>query len=229
MRYRAVVFDFFGTLTVASSPKHRVASIDEVAGVIGAPAEEFRTLWWQTWPERCTGAMGDFGTALRDIAARLGVDVSERALIEAVEARRRSERQFRTLRADALATLRTLRDLGVGTALISDCTEELPDEWADSPVAPYIQVPVFSCTAGMKKPDPRIYALACAGLDSAPADCLYVGDGGSAELPGATAVGMSAVRILDHGGEHHRFEPVTWDGPHITTLAEVCDLVTTAM
>jgi putative hydrolase of the HAD superfamily len=225
MRYRAVIFDFFGTLTVSSSPQRRIAAITEVATAIGAPAEEFRTLWWQTWPQRCTGAMGDFATALRDVAARLGLEVSESALTAAAQARRRSERGFRTLRDDALTTLRTLRDWGVGTALISDCTDELPDEWAGSPAAPYIQVPVFSCTAGMRKPDPRIYALAYEGLGHAPADCLYVGDGGSNELPGATAAGLSAIRILDGEGEHHRFEPVDWPGPHITTLAEVCELV----
>ncbi|MGH3391782.1 MAG: HAD family hydrolase [Actinomadura sp.] len=226
MRYRAVVFDFFGTLTVPSSPQRRIASNTEIATVIGAPAEEFRALWWQTWPERCTGAMGDFTTAVREIAARLGIEVSEATLAEAAGARRLSERGFRELRDDALTTLQTLRDWGVDTALISDCTEELSDEWSGSPVAPYIQVPVFSCTAGIKKPDPRIYALAYDALGHAPADCLYVGDGGSHELPGATAVGMSAVRILDGDGEHHRFEPVDWPGPHITTLAEVCDLVT---
>jgi putative hydrolase of the HAD superfamily len=226
MRYQAVVFDFFGTLSVPSSPQRRIAAITEIATAIGAPAEEFRALWWRTWPERCIGAMGDFTSALHDVAARLGVEVSEPVLAEAAGARRLSERGFRELRDDAVTTLRALRDWGVGTALISDCTEELPDEWAESPIAPYIQVPVFSCTAGIKKPDPRIYALAYEGLDHAPADCLFVGDGSSNELSGATAVGMSAVRILDGDGEHHRFEPVDWPGPHITTLAEVCELVT---
>lgn len=220
------MFDFFGTLTVASSPQRRTAAIAEIATAIGAPIEEFRTAWWQTWAERCTGAMGDFPTALAGVAARLGIDVSEQSLADATELRRRGERTFRVLRRDALPTLQTLRERGLSTALISDCTDELADEWADSPIAPYIQVPIFSCTAGYKKPDPRIYALACDGLGVAPSDCLYVGDGGSDELTGATTAGMTAVRILDDGGEHHRFEPVEWHGPQIHTLAEILPLVT---
>ena len=228
MRYRAVVFDFYGTLTVASPPRQRAAAIAEVAVTIGAPVEEFRTLWWRAWPERCTGAMGDFGTALREIAARLGIEVSEQTLAQATELRRNSERAFRTLRHDAVATLQDLRDRGIGTALVSDCTEELPYEWTDCPVAPYIQVPVFSYTTGFKKPDPRIYALACERLGRAPDDCLYVGDGGSDELAGATVAGMTAVRILDDGGEHHRFETVEWQGPQIESLADVRALVAAA-
>src|ERR1700754_4125376 len=100
MRYRAVVFDFFGTLTVAGSPQRRAAALDEIALAIGAPVEEFRTLWWSTWPERCTGAMGGFTAALRDVDARLGVQASDQALGEATELRRSSERRFRALRHD---------------------------------------------------------------------------------------------------------------------------------
>ncbi|GAA2585858.1 HAD family hydrolase [Actinomadura fulvescens] len=227
MRYKAVVFDFFGTLTVASPPAERVAAITAVAEAIGAPPEEFRTLWWQTWPERCVGAMGDFATALADVAGRLGVPASAAQIAAATEIRRTGERTFRGLRHDAVSTLRTLREWNVNTALISDCTDELPDEWSTVEVAPYVQVPVFSFTARLKKPDPRIFALACEGLGVEPADCLFVGDGGSDELAGATAAGMTAVRVLDEGTEHHRFEPVEWSGPRIASLSEVLDLVST--
>ncbi|MFI0448753.1 HAD family hydrolase [Actinomadura sp. 6N118] len=225
MRYKAVVFDFFGTLTVASAPERRASAILAIAEAIGAPPEEFRTLWWQTWAERCVGAMGDFSTALADVAGRLGVSATAEQLAAAAELRRSGERSFRNLRRDAVSTLRTLREWNVNIALISDCTDELPDEWHTLEVARYIQVPVFSFTARLKKPDPRIFALACEGLGVEPADCLFVGDGGSDELAGATAAGMTAVRILDEGTVHHRFEPVNWTGPEIESLSEVLDLV----
>lgn len=225
VRYKAVVFDFYGTLTVATAPAVRIASLTEIAEAIGAEPEAFRAAWWQTWAERCTGALGDFVTALADIAGRMGLEPTEEALARATELRRRRERTFWVLRDDALSTLSALRAQGLRTALISDCTDELPDEWKDSPLAPHIEVPVFSFTAQVKKPDPRIYAMACERLGVEPADCLYVGDGGSNELAGATAAGMHAVRILDHGGVHHRFEEVDWDGPKIETLAEVLQLI----
>jgi putative hydrolase of the HAD superfamily len=225
VRYQAVVFDFFGTLTVASSPERRAASLAEIAAVIGASVEEFRPAWWETWPERCVGALGDFPTALAEVARRIGLTVSADQLAKATELRRASERSFRVLRADAVDTLKELRESGVGTALISDCTDELSDEWETLAVAPYVQVPIFSFTARLRKPDPRIYALAFEGLGVRPSDCLFVGDGGSNELPGAKAAGMTAVRILDDGAVHHRFEPVEWDGDAIDSLSSVLTLV----
>jgi len=226
VRYKAVIFDFFGTLTVASSPEMRAASLAEVADAIGIPVEEFRPAWWDVWPERCVGAMGDFPTALAAVARGLGHSPTDEQIAKATELRRASERSFRVMRPDAVDTLATLREWGLGTALISDCTDELSDEWETVPVAPYIQVPVFSFTARLRKPDPRIYALAFEGLSVQPSDCLYVGDGGSHELPGARATGMTAVRILDEVGlVHHRFEPVEWDGDTIDSLASVLTLV----
>ncbi len=40
-----------------------------------------------------------------------------------------------------------------------------------------------------------MYETACAHLGVDPGECLYVGDGGSQELSGATAVGMTAFRL----------------------------------
>jgi len=42
-----------------------------------------------------------------------------------------------------------------------------------------------------------MYRLACTGLAVTPAECLYVGDGGSGELTGAAAVGMRPVLLAD--------------------------------
>jgi len=80
----------------------------------------------------------------------------------------------------------------------------------------------------MKKPDPRIYKMATDRMGIKPEDCLYVGDGSSHELTGARAVGMQAVLI------RHTDETVDevvmereddWDGPRITRLREVLNLV----
>jgi hypothetical protein len=50
-------------------------------------------------------------------------------------------------------------------------------------------------TEGVKKPDTRIYEIACTRLGVEGAHRLYIGDGASDELRGATAVGMRAVRL----------------------------------
>jgi putative hydrolase of the HAD superfamily len=99
------------------------------------------------------------------------------------------------LRADAESVLRGIKQRGLRTALISDCTHELPAFLPTLPIAPLLDVNVFSVEVGRCKPDPLIYLEACWRLRVAPEDCLYVGDGGSRELTGAAAVGMSPVRL----------------------------------
>src|SRR5262249_13476401 len=112
--------------------------------------------------------------------------------------------------------------------LISDCSAEVPLLWPECALAPLIEAPVFSCAVGMKKPDPRIYALACARLGIQPAECLYVGDGSEQELSGAAAVGMRPVLVRVAFAEAttpHRPEAAAWGGVAIDTLADVLALV----
>ena len=59
---------------------------------------------------------------------------------------------------------------------------------------PYFDAPVLSCEAGVMKPDPAIFRLSLDALDVCPAECLYVGDGGSDELTAAHALGMRAIQ-----------------------------------
>ncbi len=89
---------------------------------------------------------------------------------------------------------------------------------------------VFSCEVGLKKPDPRIYQLVAKQLAVKPESCLYIGDGSSNELSGATAVGMHPVLILDpreDSSSMHRIDAETdrWNGPVISSLKEVLELV----
>ena len=69
------------------------------------------------------------------------------------------------------------------------------------------------------KPDPRIYLRACDELGVEPGECLYVGDGANDELAGAQRVGMRPVLI------HRPEEKPQWDGPRITSIPDVLDLV----
>lgn len=225
MRFQAVIFDFFGTLTVAAGPRERAAAVERVAAELGAPPEEFRSAWWGTWADRATGRLGTPEDTIRTVAAGLGVHPTDAQIAAAVTVRRELEAGFCRLRSDAVPTLSALRDRGVRVGLISDCTHELPEHWPNLPVAEHVQAAVFSVHAGVKKPDPAIYRLATEALAVPAADCLYVGDGGSNELTGAQAAGMTAVKILDEGGENHRFETDDWHGAEIANLSVLLDRV----
>ncbi len=48
---------------------------------------------------------------------------------------------------------------------------------------------------GVRKPDPRIFRLACEGLGAKPAETVMVGDNVEADVAGALAVGMQAVYL----------------------------------
>jgi putative hydrolase of the HAD superfamily len=85
-------------------------------------------------------------------------------------------------------------------------------------------VALFSSELGIKKPDPEIYLKACQLLGVEPQRCLYVGDGGSHELSGASELGMDALLLDVPGeefGEEFRPDAQDWQGPSVEALAQV--------
>jgi len=99
---------------------------------------------------------------------------------------------------DAVETLAAVRERGYRTGLISNWDERLPDLLMGMGLADGLDPIVVSCEVGCEKPDARIFrhALDLAGV--AAERSLMVGDDEVADICGATALGMHAVRI-DHG------------------------------
>jgi len=219
-----VLFDFFGTLTC---PVQRGWRHTAVADALGCSRETLVDVLDQSFYQRAAGAIGDTEATLRWVCERAGVRPSEAALHAAVGARFDAIRADTRLRTDAVPVLRALRQRGLRIGLVSDCTHELPVFLPWLPVAPLLDARVFSVRLGACKPDPGLYLAACARLAVPPWECLYVGDGGSQELTGADRAGLTAVRLAapDLGG-HLVFNSDTgWDGPVLTSLGEVVDLV----
>ena len=74
-----------------------------------------------------------------------------------------------------------------------------PDDTSASQVAAVFQmfdIVVESSIEGVRKPDPRIYEIACQRLDVAPAHCAYLDDLGI-NLKPARALGMSTIKVLN--------------------------------
>lgn len=220
----ALVFDFFGTLTEAIHRDERRAGHGKVAEALGVRPDDYTRVLHDTWAERARGWPGGVEPTLRWIAGACGVQVDDETLARAAEVRRSTQRGFVRLRAEAEPTLRTAKQRGFAVGLVSDCTSELPDLWPTLPLVPYVDAPVFSAVEGLKKPDPAIFRLVCDRLGVPPEECVYVGDGDSNELTGASGVGMRAIRLL---GEDHReayvFDRIDWSGPTIDSLGKVLD------
>jgi putative hydrolase of the HAD superfamily len=220
--YRAVLFDFFGTLTraVRRGPAH-----DVIARRLGCDPRAFTRALDETFLQRSIGALGDPATAL-GVVARMAGGRPNPCTVDRVLADRVSAISADTrLRPEATGVLESLRHVGLQTAVISDCGPELPVMMPGLPIAPHIDTCVFSVEIGARKPDAIMYLTACERLDVTPSECLYIGDGGSRELSGAGAVGMSALRLdAPDLGDHLVFDvDEGWCGPRIDCLTEVFD------
>jgi putative hydrolase of the HAD superfamily len=157
-----------------------------------------------------------------------GVSVNETQVKLATRIRFDYAVQSMMPRPDAIETLSHLKFEGCKTGLISDCSAEVPAMWKDSPFVKLIDVAIFSCSVGVKKPDPRIYNLAMEKMVVEPEKCLYIGDGSSQELTGAAQVGMYPVLLCspdESRSDAHWIDREEWEGPSISSLRDVLTLV----
>jgi putative hydrolase of the HAD superfamily len=220
MRFRAVLFDYFNTLTTAvqRGPRHA-----KVAQLLGCDPTTWVNALDRSFMERARGGYGSAVEGLRRLAAEAGGQPSLAQVLAAIEARVEAVQADVTLRPDTIPTRLALRSLGLHTAVISDCWFELPMFLPRTPLARLVDAQVYSVAVGSTKPDAVMYLTACEALGVEPDECMYVGDGGSHELTGAHLLGMTAVRLAapDLGG-HLTFEAdANWHGPVITSLAHL--------
>lgn len=213
---RAVIFDLWDTLVPypAAAAARLVAAMAEPLAV---PAEAFASAWYADFDGRATGEIAE---SLHRVCRSLAVTPSDEVIADVLSRRIALHRASFTPRPGAVATLGEVRALGLKVGLISDCSSETPELWAESPLTSLVDVAVFSCIERVKKPDPRIFDRACTRLGVMAEECVYVGDGASDELAGATTVGMRAVQLRTGAAEQHH-----WGGESISALGEVVPLV----
>jgi len=226
MKYKAVIFDLFGTLIDKFSLREHRSVLRQMANVLSVSSDDFIQLWFDTFDERGLGVFQTIEANVEHICERLGVH-SEDAQIE-LAAKINLDYTARGMRSrpDAEEVLSYLKTRGYKTGLISNCSTSIPEILKDMPFATLIDEAVFSSLVGLQKPDPRIYQIATDRLGVEPRECLYVGDGDSQELSGAAEVGMHPVLICDldeDSTDVHRVdaEAKQWNGPVISSLREI--------
>jgi putative hydrolase of the HAD superfamily len=210
-----VIFDLWDTL-VDFDPVGSRAFQDEVAGRLGREPDEFATLWFEGRARRESGPLSEY---LRSLGAE---DV---AVDQIVELRQASTRKMLQPRPGAVETLRELRERGYRLGLITVCSEDVPEVWSETQFVDLFDATVFSCAVGLRKPDPRIYRLACEQLAVDPEEAMFVGDGANDELAGAERVGIKAVLIHRDGIDPQWDEVRDWNGPRITALPQLLPLL----
>lgn len=196
---KAVVFDFFGTLTDPGAEAHRRETFAATATALGVAPDRFWAAMSGSFPDRIVGRYGDTRATMLAIARQCGTEPDRGRLDAAVAAQRTGAERVRPPRPGALELLDRLRADGYRLGLISDCSSELCEAWPTTPYAARIDAAVFSWQEGYRKPDPRLYSTVADRLGVAQVECWFVGDGGSRELDGARRAGMRPVLVTNAG------------------------------
>lgn len=220
--FDAILFDLFGTLVSSGNRAARSAFLEETAGALDLDPGSFSKDFFGSQDQRMRGEIG-LADSFKRIAASHGRHPTEAQIRRAVEIRSNYAWHLMETCSATLPFLDALREAGIRLAVVTDCSEETPHQWPRSPLSSRIEVTVFSCQVGYRKPDSRIYEYALRGLDLPAGKCAFVGDGGSHELTGATNVGLSAFLYRfprDNLDEAYQLdgEP-DWSGPVLPDLS----------
>jgi putative hydrolase of the HAD superfamily len=140
MKYKAVIFDLFGTLVENFSRAEYEKTLEEMTEVLGAPKDEFVQRWVSTFNQRSTGVFPGAGDCVRYICRELKVPATEAQVQRAGRIRLDYTLKNMKPRKGALEVLAALKSKEYKIGLISDCTPETPLVWQDTPFAPFFNV-----------------------------------------------------------------------------------------
>jgi putative hydrolase of the HAD superfamily len=190
-RFDAVLFDLFGTLIPTGSRGARARNLERVASVLGVEASAFAERWFGSFDARIRGTLGSLEETVQRLCRSLGRSPTDQQIQRAAQLRLAFTDRILARGVRSVPALRRLRRAGIRLALVSNTSEETVRLWPASPLSPWMDTTVFSCTEGLRKPDAAIYRLALRRLGLSAARCAFVGDGGDRELSGAGAVGLT--------------------------------------
>jgi len=202
---KAVVFDLYNTLIKVNGPD---------------PVREFIKLV----PKSCSASVMNAAVTrplhslddMRNMVRReynihfRGDDMEER--LEALRARVDTIERQTELFPDVIPTLDRLAAEEIPIGLVSNLSAIHIKPFYAHGLDKYFPDPVFSCDIGCRKPDKRIFLVACRRLGVAPQDTLMVGDSKECDVDGAINAGLKAI-LLQRDGYTPR--------NHIRSLAEV--------
>ncbi|MBI3785056.1 MAG: HAD family phosphatase [Deltaproteobacteria bacterium] len=187
MSYRAVIFDIGGV--VVGSPLHAIAAYERDLGI---PAGFVNRVVFDTMPhgawsrlERGELTLEEFYPAFEADCTAGGQTLSAREMM-----RRMTEATVP--RQGMLDAVATIRRNGLRTAALTN--NWIAEDGGTSLLRPHFDVFVESSVVGLRKPDPRIYELACEQLAVVPVDAIFLDDIGM-NLKAARALGMTTIKV----------------------------------
>ena len=228
MKYKAVIFDLFGTLVDEYDTLGYASALRETSSILKLRHDDFQKIWHETNWQRNAGGFKNIEENLQYICRALNQPVKPFDINLAKMVRYDFLAPLLTPRLYAAETLSTLKKAGYKLGLISNSSIDIPDLWPGTPLAPYFDVTVFSCACGFMKPDPAIYRLAMEQLDVEPEECFFVDDN-VGNLIASASLGMKAVLMetLEEKDPYRpaRPQPEEWTGRRIKDLPEILDIL----
>ena len=103
------------------------------------------------------------------------------------------------LAGDAVAALKKCRVNGLKTGCITNNIRDDHSSTAKTKMNPVFDLfdhVIESSKAGLRKPDPKIYLMACDALNIEPRQAVYLDDLGI-NLKPARALGMTTIKVVD--------------------------------
>jgi len=107
-----------------------------------------------------------------------------------------SRKRFQ-LFSDSLPVLEQMKKNGYPLAIVSDAQKVFcAQEGEMLGLTPFFNHTIMSTHLGFRKPDPRIFTIACTLLAIPPAEVVYIGNDLETDVKGAQGIGMKAI-LLD--------------------------------
>ncbi len=105
---------------------------------------------------------------------------------------------------DSIPVLKEMRRSGYPLGVVSDAQKVFClEEGEILGLSRFFDCIVLSTQFGFRKPDPRLFTIACALVDIPPADAVYIGNDPETDVKGAKQIGMRAI-LLDRNLKQNR-------------------------
>jgi putative hydrolase of the HAD superfamily len=191
LRFQAVIFDLGGV--VLGSPLHAIADYERE---IGLPSNSINRVVMDTAPagawsrlERGELSMEAFYQAFDQDCVDAGHTISARAMMERIAL----SAGPRPAMLEAVTRIKR-RGLSVA-ALTNNWASEDSATRSHNDVRDHFDVFIESSVEGLRKPDPKIYRLACDRVSVTPDRAIFLDDIG-ANLKPARALGMTTIKVV---------------------------------
>jgi len=215
-KIRAVIFDFYSTLVDINTNESKKEIFDSLSLYlqyygVNNNAEKLR-MALQLEKERYLATREehypevDLETVFKNILRKEGLD--NPFLAESCcKLFRLLSRERLQLFPDSLPVLKKLKRNGYPLAILSDAQKVFClEEGEILGLNQFFNYFVLSTYFGFRKPDPRLFTIACTLLNTNPAEAVYIGNDPGTDIKGAKQIGMQAI-LLDREQKNKDREP----------------------